>query len=216
MLKNLRNDLEEVKLQTVILDRYWNPEEQTRLLNFYVRIIPVLTAAERCGIFIVDPADEQVWLKAGTGVTERQIEVPSASSLVGKVIQSGEPLHMLDLDHKSGVHKETDAATGFITRELLSVPIYGLEKGEVIGAIELLNKRSGTFSEDDKALLTEVARYISLYVEHIYLNQHIATLSGKLYRAEKRAMSILLIALVVAAGAVFLFFMAWWLVPVFF
>ena len=213
MFTNFKNRIDKLKLQQVVLERYWNPEEQKRLLNFYIRILPQLIGAERCNIFIIDPNDETVWLKVGTGVTERQIEVPSASSIAGEVIQSGKPVRMDHLDEKPGVHKRTDEATGFTTRELLCVPIHRIRKAQVIGAIELLNKSSGAFSEDDQALLTEAVHNLSLLIENIYLNPQAATLSGKLYKTGESVLSTLVFIFAAGLGVLLLIFIAWAFLP---
>lgn len=213
MFRNLRNELEELKLEQLVLERNRDPAEQQRLLDFYIKILPRLAAAERCSIFIKDPEDRQVWLKAGTGVTEREIMVPQTSSIAGRVIESGSPLRLDHLDQETGVHKQTDAATGFVTRQILCVPIHGIKKEQVIGAIELLNKEEGAFSAEDQELLAEAAHHIALFIDNIYLHQRIVTLSGKLYQAEKRALGTLLFALAAGGVALLLFFAAWAFIP---
>ena len=40
--------------------------EQETLVRFFVRIVPELFRAERCGIFFIDPHRERMWSKYGT------------------------------------------------------------------------------------------------------------------------------------------------------
>ena len=213
MFKKFKNRIDDRTLNEVVVERYWNPEEQKRVLNFYIKILPQLIGAERCSIFIIDPNDATVWLRAGTGIMERQIEVPSASSIAGEVIQSGKSVRMDHLDEKPGVPKRTDEATGFTARELLCVPIHGVRKAQVIGAIELLNKSGGAFSEDDQALLTEAAHNLSLLFQKFFPNQQVATLSGKLYRIGESVLSTVVFIFAAALGVLLLIFMAWALLP---
>ena len=213
MFTNCQSRIDELKLQQAVLERCWDPEERKRLLDFYIRILPQLIGAERCSIFIIDLNGETVWLKAGTGVTERQIEVPRASSIAGEVFQSGRSVRMDHLDEKPGVHKRIDEATGFTTRELLCVPIHGIRKAQVIGAIELLNTSSGAFSEDDQALLIEAAHNLSPFVENIYLNQHVAILSGKLYKTGEQVLSTLVFLVAAGLGVLLLILIAWAFLP---
>jgi GAF domain-containing protein len=213
MVTNFKNRIDELKLRQVVLERYWNPEEQKRLLNFYIRILPQLIGAERCRIFTIDPNDKTVWLKAGTDIKERKIEVPSEPSIAGEVIQSGKPVRRDHLDEKPGVHKKTDEATGFTTRELLCVPIHGIRKTQVIGAIELQNKGSGVFSEDDQELLSEAAHNLSPFIENIYLNLQVATPSGKLYKTGENVLRMLVFIFAAGLGVLLLIFMAWAFIP---
>ena len=213
MFINVKNTIEGLKPQDVVQERYWNPEEQKRVLNFYIRILPQLIGAERCNIFILDPKDETVWLKAGTGLTERQLEIPSDSSIAGQVIQSGKSVRMDHLDEKPGVHERTDDATGFTARELLCVPIHGIRTAQVIGALELLSKSGRAFSEDDQVLLTEAAHTLPPFIENIYLDQQVTTLSGKLYKAGESVLSTLVFIFAAGLGVLLLIFIAWAFLP---
>lgn len=213
MFKRFRKGLEDLKFQQAVLERHTDPEEQDRLLDFYVEILPRATNAERCGIFIIDPEDHQVWLRAGTGVKERQIIVPEDTSIVGRIIKSGEPQSFDHLDESQGVHTETDAQTGFVTRQVLGVPIRGYEEQQVIGAIELLNKREGEFGDQDRKTLVSAARHIALFIGDIYLKQQVVTLTEKVYQAGRRTLSMLVYACVAALGLLGVLLILWLLVP---
>lgn len=213
MFTNFKNRIDELRLQQVVLERYCNPEEQKRLLNFYIRILPRLVGAERCRIFIIDPNDETVLLKAGTDVTERQTEVPATSSIDSEVIRSGKPVRRDYLDEKPGMHKRTDETTSLATGELLCVPIHGIRKAQVIGTIELLNKSNRVFSEDEQALVTEAAHNLSPFLENIYLNLQVATLSGKLYKTGESVLRMLVFIFAAGLGVLLLIFIAWAFLP---
>ena len=213
MFKSFKKELEELKLQHAILERHSDPAEQDRLLDFYVDILPRVAGAMRCGVFIIDPEDHQVWLRAGTGVEERQIIVPEDSSIVGKVIKTGEPLIADHLEKEKGAHKQADEQTGFQTRQVLCVPIKGFEHGKVIGAIELLNKHEGSFSKQDEKMLAEAARHVALFIGNIYLKQQVATLSEKVYDAGRRTLSVFVFVLAGALGLLGVLLFVWLVAP---
>jgi signal transduction protein with GAF and PtsI domain len=169
-----------------------------KLLEFYTRIMTKVTDSERCSVFINDPTHDRVWLKAGTGLREADIEVPREGSVVGQVIASGEPITVSDMQMKSGAHKETDQKTGFVTRNILCVPIKSAERREVTGAFQILNKRGGDFSEDDKSLALELASHLQLEVDSIYLDQEIFGLSEGLQSAAVRSNRMMFVSLGVA------------------
>src|SRR3972149_11642041 len=124
--------------------------------------------AERCGIFIFDPDKKIIWLKAGTGLQERGIQVTGEfDSVVGKVISSGQHIIVSGLDKEHGIHKQTDEITGFVTRDILCTPIKSLDGRRVMGAVQLLNKKDGkSFNDDDLSLITEMAHYLELTMEN--------------------------------------------------
>lgn len=170
-----------------------------KLLEFYTRIMTKVTDSERCSVFINDPRTDRVWLKAGTGVQEHEIEVPREGSIVGQVIASGKPIIVTDLEMKSGAHKLVDQKTGFVTRNVLCVPIMSPDGGEVTGAFQVLNKHNGKdFTEEDKALAMELASHLQLEVDAIYLDNEIFSLSDALQSTAVRSNRMMYVSLGVA------------------
>jgi response regulator RpfG family c-di-GMP phosphodiesterase len=55
-----------------------------------------------------------------------------------------------------------DKASGFVTRSLLCVPM--LYRGELVGVVEVLNKRSGTYGEGHIGLLSSLANLASVAI----------------------------------------------------
>lgn len=63
--------------------------------------MPKVLNAERCSIFIYDPESMTIWLKGGTEVKERDIEVTSEfDSVVGNVITTGKYRIITGLNEK--------------------------------------------------------------------------------------------------------------------
>lgn len=144
--------------------------DDQRLLNFYVRIVEKLLGVERCSIFIKDPVNRKIWLKCGTGVTERQIEVDPDNSVAGKVIASGTPAIENDLHLKAGAHKAVEQRMDFVTRNMLCVPVKSVYRAEMIGAIQAINKPVGeSFGAEDIELLEEIAHHLKNAIERAYL-----------------------------------------------
>ena len=163
-----------------------------KLLEFYTRIMTKVTDSERCSVFINDPSHDRVWLKAGTGLREADIEVPIEGSIVGQVIAAGNPIIVTDLEMKSGAHKEVDQKTGFVTRNVLCVPIKSAQDGQVTGAFQILNKlNNANFTEDDKAIALEVASHLQREVDTVFLDQEIFGLSEGLETAATRSKRIM-------------------------
>jgi GAF domain-containing protein len=171
MFRKLGKQIEALDEQKQYFDLEWE-EGHHNLLSFYVKIIPIVVNAERCSIFIHNPATREIWLKCGTGVTEREIRVDrDTPSVVGNVIDTGAHKIVNGLEEKSGIHKKIDELTGFETHNILSVPIKSLDGKETMGAVQVLNKKGGAnFSEDDLKLVEEMAHYLQLTIENIYFN----------------------------------------------
>jgi GAF domain-containing protein len=185
-----------------------------KLLPFYVRIMTKLADCERCSVFINDPDQDKVWLKAGTGVDEREIEVPKAGSFVGDVITAGTSRIITNLEIKSGAHKQVDEKTGFTTRNILCVPIKTSFHGKVSGAFQLLNKIDGQeFTSEDQSLAEEVADHLQDEIDAIFLDQEIFGLTERLYSSLAMVTKFFIASVVVIIVAVFGLLALWVAVP---
>jgi GAF domain-containing protein len=208
MFTAIKETINSLKQKENYLDADWEKEGHP-LLDFYVKIMPMVLNAERCSIFIHDEENTTTWLKVGTGLQERDIEVTGEhKSVVGKVISSGKAEIVSDLDKQDGMHQQLADKTGFVTRDILCVPIMSLEGDKVMGAVQLLNKKDGTaFNDDDLKLLNEMAHYLELTIENIYFNQEITGILDTTFNLLEKITFIL-----VAASILLVIFLSFGLV----
>lgn len=172
MLSDVKSRLEDLSSRQRSLSEELDPRKESKFLEFYVRLIPRVLNAERCSVFIHDPVKGKVWLKTGTAVAERGIEVSVNDSIVGEVIASGEPVITSDLQGREGAHRQIDTTTGFVTRDIVCVPIRSTDGSKITGAIEVLNKKGGgRFTEEDQHFLADVGQHFQGVMESIFLGQ---------------------------------------------
>lgn len=169
MFKRITSQIKTLDEQRQYLDADWEATGNHSLLNFHVKIMPQLIDAERCSIFIQDPMQQSVWLKAGTGINEEEIELSlDDGSIVSNVIATGNPtiIHGLNEIEASQTNMDTDA--GFVAKSIMCIPIKSLDGKEITGAIQLLNKREDEkFSDEDLDSLEEMAHYLEWSLENI-------------------------------------------------
>ena len=115
-----------------------------------------LLAADRASIFLWDRANHILVGRPALGVEGGELRIPDDRGLVGQVVHSGQPRRVDAAREPEQVDHQVDAQLGYRTRTLLCVPLRGAS-GELFGAFELINKRSGVFSADDEAALAELA-----------------------------------------------------------
>jgi transcriptional regulator with GAF, ATPase, and Fis domain len=164
-------------------NRSWTINDYESLLKFYVSIVPQVMEAERCNIFIVDQETNEIWLKYGTGLREKDIIPPKEGSIVEKAITSGKWIIANDLE-KSFCNTDLSSKTKFTARNLICTPIKSLTEQGIAGAIEVSNKKGGgLFTPHDGELLQKIADYLSMALENILLNQEILQVSSRLNRA---------------------------------
>ncbi len=172
-------------------DNNGSSKTKKKMLNFFVRIMPKVIAAERCSLFINDPFTKQIWLKYGTALEERAIEVSHDNSIVGQVITTGKSIIQNDLQDFEGAHKQIDNSTGFISRNIICVPIKSMDGASITGAIQLLNKQGGEFTDADKDLLRELASYLKRDVQKLFFRQKAGDFIKRLQQLLNTDLSIL-------------------------
>jgi len=177
----------ELKLRLERVAQSWTVEDYRALTKFYVKILPKITGAERCTIYIIEMATEKICSIFGTGLEERQIEPPHDGSIVGEVISSGNGIIVNDMETREGFHTNVEGDTGYSTRNMICAPIKSASTHGITGAIQVLNKRlHGSFTKEDLTQLEEVANYLALSIENIIINQEILRISDQMNREYER------------------------------
>src|SRR5687768_445553 len=114
-----------------------------------------------------DPSKEQRFVKAATELTAQKI--PRGRGIVGRVIESGEPVFYRSTESKPPFMAPITDPVGFEIYSTLTVP---LKSTITLGAIQVLNKEmsagtGGEFTEADLAILQEVAEYSSTLIHRM-------------------------------------------------
>lgn len=117
----------------------------------------------------------EVVLGAASNVIKNQ-RLASGKGIVGWVAKTGKPLLIPDVYQDPRFDRAIDESTGFTTRSMICVPLK--IRNEVIGIIQVINHRNDEpFNEDNMYLLSSIAMYASIAIEHANLYQ-------ELYRGE--------------------------------
>lgn len=179
----IRNSLNQLKTRLEQVNSAWTMSDYESLLKFFIGIVPKIMDAERCSIFIAEPGTDDLWLKFGTGLQEKEIVPTRQGTIVGETITTGKVIIRNDLEHQPGFHADLAPVTNFITRNLACAPIRSLTEHGITGAVEVLNKKGGgAFSLEDGERLQDVANYLSMAIENILVNHEILKISDRLNR----------------------------------
>lgn len=117
-----------------------------------------IVSAERCSIFIVDRVGDMLWTKLSDGIG--RIAIGLDSGIVGDTVTRKSAQLVNNPYEDSRFLAKIDAKSGFITRNILTVPIFN-SRQDVIGVIQLLNKYHGDFNENDEGIMSFFANYVS-------------------------------------------------------
>jgi len=138
------------------------------LIERLVRTASSLTDADRATLFLIEPATGELWSKVAEGANVREIRVPVGAGVAGWVAKHKRLLNIPDAYADARFNAEVDKRTGYRTRSILAAPVWSL-RNEVLGVVQVINKRAGVFNEDDEALLRAFAHQAAVAVENFNL-----------------------------------------------
>jgi signal transduction histidine kinase len=144
------------------------------VLDNAMNYVEELMDAETSSIFEVDHERDELRFRLARGKwgsKAREIRLSMGEGIAGSVAQKGRPILVLDVDQDKRFTNRIDAHTGFKTRSIICVPIK--HKGRLIGVLEVLNKRVGSFDDEDLELLTVVSNQIGIAMENARLYQRL-------------------------------------------
>lgn len=96
--------------------------------------------------------------------------IPWDQGLAGAVFLSGQSELIRDVKQDSRHLSDIDEMTGFITRDMIVLPLKRWE-GDPIGVLEVLNKREGRLDEEDAAVLMVVSAFAAMAIEQARLHE---------------------------------------------
>lgn len=136
-----------------------------RLLLMIIEETTTVMDAERSSLFLIEREKNEMWAKIAQGAEIHEIRFPLGVGIAGAVGKTGEIINIPDAYRDSRFNPEFDKKTGFRTRSILCVPMKNLH-GEILGAIQVLNKHHGLFDADDATLLTALAAQAAVTIEN--------------------------------------------------
>ena len=105
------------------------------------------------------------------------VRVPQGQGFVGLVAQSQQYEIVHDAQNDPRFYAKVSESVNYEVRTILCVPI--VVKNRTIGVIELLNKRDGTFTEEEANRLMRMAATIGVAIENAHLFQEVTTVRDR-------------------------------------
>ena len=97
------------------------------------------------------------------------LSLAAGEGIAGAVVQSGKTTVVKDCQKDPRWAGRFDAATGFVTRSMVCVPL--ANKYEVIGCIQIINKKDGTlYNDEDVSLCENLAMLSAIAIDENGLN----------------------------------------------
>jgi signal transduction histidine kinase/putative methionine-R-sulfoxide reductase with GAF domain len=156
------------------------PEQAMRSI---VVQISQLLQADRTTIYEVNEDTQMLQGLAVQGESSISVGIPYTRGLAGMVATSKRSINLVDAYDHPNFDCRFDKLTGYRTRSVLCVPMLNTQR-EVIGVVQVLNKYSGSFTQEDNNLLSALASQAAITLEALRLecalkdsNHHLKDLS---------------------------------------
>lgn len=138
-----------------------------------------LIGAEAGSILLLNKETNELNFKAVRGEKSKKLKdfkvrFKADEGIVGTAVQTGRAILVNDVRKDERFKKDIDWLTGFTTKSLVAVPM--IMKGVTFGVIELVNKKSGDFSDKDAKIITAIASQSAIAVENARLYEELYTM----------------------------------------
>jgi len=146
-----------------------------RLLQLILSEVTKVMEADRSSLFLVDRERNELWSKIAQGLDMREIRIKIGMGISGYVAHTGKTVNIQDAYNDPRFNQETDQRTGYHTQTILCVPMLN-KMNDVIGVLQVLNKRDGVFTREDEELLLALSSQAAVAIENAILYEDIQKL----------------------------------------
>lgn len=124
-----------------------------------------MTGADAGSLLLAAGSDDLVFkVVTGQGTAELQGRtITRSQGIVGWAVEKGSPVRIEDAARDSRFYPEADRLAGAETKSILCVPLK--LNSSSLGALELVSRKHGAFSEEDESLLKYFADQAALSLE---------------------------------------------------
>jgi HD-GYP domain-containing protein (c-di-GMP phosphodiesterase class II) len=124
-----------------------------------------LTGSEASAIMLVTDDKKSLFFRIASGEKAKALKtmtLPIGQGIAGWVAKERQPQVVNDTKTDPRFAGKFDKASGFVTRSLLCVPM--IFRGELVGVVEVLNKKEGPYTDAHIGLLTSLASLASVAI----------------------------------------------------
>jgi HD-GYP domain-containing protein (c-di-GMP phosphodiesterase class II) len=131
-----------------------------KLLPLIMAEISRFLKCDRSTLFLIDYENRYLWTKFAEGMENERIVIGMTMGLIGSSVLTRQVVNVSDAYDTPFFNAEIDKQTGYRTESVLCAPIYD-ESGDVKGALQLINKRTGVYTNEDETKAVDATSRIA-------------------------------------------------------
>jgi serine phosphatase RsbU (regulator of sigma subunit) len=160
----MKSDLDKLKAIVEASKKLTSTLDLDELLNVILDVALNELEAERGTVFLLDEEAGEIFSRILRGNEIDEIRLPVGDGISGKVAESGETIIIKDAYSDPRFNPEVDRKSGFRTRSVLCLPL--AKDKQILGVIQLLNKKEDYFTQDDADYLSALASHMVIAIEN--------------------------------------------------
>jgi len=164
-LKTTQTKLHQTEMLLSITQKIAGLRNLNETLWTLVEMTVLELGADRGSLFLNDPLTGELYSRVAQGDLTREIRILNSTGIAGSIFQSGigEIVHNAYEDKR--FNAKIDEQTGFTTRNIVCAPVKTV-RNEIIGVIQILNKKRGRFTKEDLAIVEKITAQAAVSLQN--------------------------------------------------
>ena len=175
IIRNQKKRLAEAELLLGISKSMSAMNSLDAVLKILVETATSKLNAERGSLFLIDHNTNELYSRVAMGNFMREIRILNTSGVAGYVFTKGEGVIIPDAYADPRFNRNIDEQTGFVTRNILCVPIK-TARGETMAVAQVLNKKKGRFNQHDLRLLQAMMEQGAMALQSLQFIEQMETI----------------------------------------
>jgi HD-GYP domain-containing protein (c-di-GMP phosphodiesterase class II) len=159
--------------------------DRSNILQMIIEYACLLLRADVGSLFMLDEDTGELVIQQASKDQQTLLyglRVPPGRGIIGHVVRNGKTVIVADASQDPRHYPVIDEITGYTTRSLMAVPLrtqrinLGAERGDfeqrIIGGLEVLNKKTGVFTQQDARLFETLANQAATVLQIVALYQN--------------------------------------------
>ena len=146
------------------------PFDLDTMLTEVVDVSRNILDADRGTVFLYDEDTDELVVRVATELGS--IRIPADKGIVGESAQSKKLINVPDCYADERFNRDIDKQTGYRSRCMLTIPLVGFENS-LVGVLQILNKNSGTFDEQDEFIALALAAQAAVVLHRAKITEQI-------------------------------------------
>ncbi len=146
--------------------------ESTKSLEDILHTISTQTTlllnADRTTLYVYDPIKKELFSKIAENLEIDQIRLNLGEGIAGFVAEQKEILNIEDAYRHPRFNPAFDEQTKYKTQTLIAAPLLNIDN-ELVGVVQVLNKKENAFNDDDIKLLKIISKVSAIAIEQTQL-----------------------------------------------